>query len=448
MINVSLDLNSSLFRTREFLPPSGLGWAGSPTPLIARFAGQSYQADFDPRALVDPAIWSGPAFHVDGADGNDANSGVGAGDGDFSAAKRSIHSAFSAGNATGGAYRVLIKPGEFEGSALTKNGQVEPAFPVAVLGWDGPVNYRTGPFETQWTDAGGTYSATVSSLNRVFRTDVLTGNGLYSELDLAPDLATCQGTLNSWFDAGGLVHVNIGRAPEPRDIAVIRNFNGARFLNHSDDLYLENIHIEGGITGALHCDAPASRSIVGVSCSFRYSSPSNTALPLDAARVRRTNGLVAFFDCDASGGAKDGWSFHEDGNGPMHVLLSNCSGFENGAFGATSCNAFTAHDTVTAAVVGGRFGYSRNGAEIHVVQEARIWIIGATATARDPDGSSVGFKSSNSTTMWLERTVADAAGGAISNLDIEANGGTVFTRDHLVLAGTSSAYSGGSITAF
>lgn len=448
MIGVSLALKSNRLNTKDFLPPAGLGWAGTPTPLKARLAGQTYQADVDPRTLVDPAIWTGPAFHVDGTDGDDANSGAGTSDGDFSAAKRSIHGAFSAGNATGGAYRVLIKPGEFEGSAFTKNGQVEPAFPVAVIGWGGPVKYRTGPFETQWADAGGTYRAAVSSLNRVFRTDVLTGNGLYTELDRVPDLTTCQGTLNTWFDEGGLVHVNIGRAPASRDIAVIRKFNGARFLNHSDDMYLENIHIEGGISGALHCDASANRSIVGVSCSFRYSSPSNTAMPLDAVRVRRTNGLVAFFGCDASGGAKDGWSFHEDGNGPMHVLLSNCSGYENGAFGAISCNAFTAHDTVAAAVIGGRFGYSRNGAELHVVQSARAWILGATATARDPDGSSIGFKSSNSTMMWLQRTVADAAGGAVSNLDIEANGGTVFTRDHLALAGTSSAYSGGSITAF
>jgi len=448
MITLGFDLGSNLICRNEFSPPSALGWVGTPSALIARSIGQTYAVDIDPRTLVDPAIWSGPAIHVDATGGNDANSGMGAIDGDFSAAKRSIYSAFSAGNATGGAYRVLIKSGEFEGSAFTKNGQIEPAYPVAMLGWDGPVNYRTGPFETLWADAGGTYSTAVSSLNRVFRTDVMTGNGLYTELDPVPDLATCQATMNSWFDSGALVHVNIGRAPDPRDIAIIRNFNGARFLTHSDDLYLENIHIEGGITGALHCDAPATRNIVGVSCSFRYSSPSNIASPLDAARVRRTDGLVAFFDCDASGGAKDGWSFHEDSNGSMHVLLSNCSGFENGAFGAISCNAFTAHDTVTAAVVGGRYGYSRNGAELHVVQDARIWILGATATARDPDGSSVGFKSSNSTIMWLERTVADAAGGAVSNLDIEANGGTVFTRGHLALAGTSSAYGGGSITAY
>jgi hypothetical protein len=228
----------------------------------------------------------------------------------------------------------------------------------------------------------------------------------------------------------------------------MRNFNGARFMTHTDDLYLEDIHCEGGISGALHCDPQADRNVVGVNCTFRYSSPSNINAPLDAVKVRRTNGLVAFFDCEASGGAKDGWSFHDDGYGEMHVLMSNCAGFENGAFSSTSCNAFTAHDAVISAVVGGEYGYSRNGAEVHLIQGARAWILGAIVTARDPDGSSVSFKSSNSTTMWLENTQADAAGGAVSNLAIEANGGTVFVRDHTAISGTNSAYGGGTITAF
>ncbi len=67
---------------------------------------------------------------------------------------------------------------------------------------------------------------------------------------------------------------------------------------------------------------------------------------------------MAFFDCDASGGAKDGWNFHEDGYPQMNVLLVNCTGFRNGALGATSVNAFTTHDGVRAAVLGGQFGFS------------------------------------------------------------------------------------------
>lgn len=431
-----------------FSPPLPLGWGGTLENLVASRSGSVFRANIDPRDLVDPAIWSGPAFHVDGQSGHDSNSGLGASDGDFSAAKRSIHAAFTAGNATNAAYRVLVKPGEFEGSAFTKNGQIEPSQPVAILGWGGDVTYRTGPFETAWIDAGGTYSASVSSVNRIYRTDTLTPNGLNTELEQEFDLAGCQATPNSWFKDGSTVHVNIGQAPGPRDIAPIRNFHGARFLAHTSDLFLENIHCQGGITGALHCDPQANRNVVGVNCSFRYSSPSNTNAPLDAVRVRRTNGLVAFFDCDASGGAKDGWSFHDDGYGQMHVLMSNCSGFENGAFSATSCNAFTIHDAVVAAVIGGSYGYSHNGAEVHAIQNSRLWALGALVVARDPDGSCVSFKCSNAAMMWLEETRADAAGGALENLAIEANGGSVFLRNHVAVSGTESAYSGGSISPF
>jgi hypothetical protein len=448
MIGLELGMGPARPISSVYSPPAGLGWNDTLASLSASALADGYSANIEPRDLVDPAIWNGPAMHVDGANGNDSNSGLGAADGDFSAAKKSIHAAFAAGNATGGAYRVIVQPGEFEGAAFTKNGQVEPAFPVAVLGWGGPVHYRTGPFEAVWSDAGGTYSSGITSLNRVFRTDVLSVHGLYTELERVANSLACQSTLNSWCVDGPSVHINIGKPPQPRDIAAIRNFNGARFLTHASDLYLENIHCEGGITGTLHCDAVASRNIVGLNCSFRYSSPSNINAPLDAARIRRTDGLVAFFDSDASGGAKDGWSFHDDGNGQMQVLLSNCTGYENGAFGATSCNAVTAHDDVVSAVIGGNFGYSRNGAEVHVIQNARAWVLGAVATARDPDGSCVAFKCSNTAMLWLERTRADAAGGAISNLDIEANGGAVFVRDHVAISGTPSEYSGGTITEF
>ncbi|MEP2029441.1 MAG: hypothetical protein ABJI96_12140 [Paracoccaceae bacterium] len=450
MVEVGLALSSIQGRSdnASFGPPSGLGWNTALTDVTATQTGGGYAVNVNPRGLVDPAIWAGQAYHVDGVAGNDSSSGIGAFDGDFSTAKKSIHSAFSAGNASGNPYRVLVKAGNFEGSAFTKNGQVEPSQPVAIMGWGGAVRYRTGPNELIWVDAGGTYTCGISSLNRLFRTDALTSNGLYTELTLAPDIASCQSTVDTWFKSGSTVHINIGRAPGLHDIAAMRNFNGARFMSHTDDLYLEDIHCEGGITGALHCDPQADRNVVGVNCSFRYSSPSNVNSPLDAVKVRRTNGLVAFFDCDASGGAKDGWSFHDDGYGEMNVLMSNCTGFENGAFSATSCNGFTAHDAVVSAVVGGSYGYSRNGAEVHLIQNARAWFLGTTAIARDPDGSCVGFKCSNATKMWLENTQADAAGGAVSNLAIEANGGSVFVRDHVTISGVNSAYGGGSITAY
>lgn len=447
MIGLSVGLMSPGVGAVSVQLPSGFGWDVTSYPIEVSRIGASYTSGIAPRSLVDPNIWTGPAIHVDPVAGDDSNSGIGAFDGDFQSAKRTIHAAFVEGNATGSAYRVIAKAGQYAESAFTRNGNEEPTAPVAIIGWGGQLHYRTGPFSVNWSAQSGTYSADVSSVKRAFRTDVLTEQGLYTELQRAPDLATCTATSNSFFDDAGVVHVNIGAAPGPSDVALMRSFHGARFLSHVDDLYLENVTCEGGITGALHCDPAANRNVVGVNCRFRYSAPSNLSVPLDAARVRRTNGLVAFFDSDASGGGKDGWSFHEDGVPGMHVLVQNCSGYSNGALGATSVNGFTTHDGVRSIVLNSDFGFSNNGAEVHCIQTTQTWLAGTRATARDPDGSSVAFKCSNQATMWLQNTVADAQDGA-TNLAIEANGGTVFTKDHQAVAGTVSTSNGGSVTPF
>jgi hypothetical protein len=430
------------------VPPAGLGWTGPALSLVPSGAG--WRPSLVPRSLVNPAIWTGVAIHVDAVAGNDTNSGLGVPDGTFTLAKKTIHAAFTAGNATGAPYRVIVKAGQFSGSGFTNNGAVEPNRACAIIGWDGPVRYRAGNWTQAWVlDQGTTYTATVTSVMRMFRTDVLTAEGLYTELTLAPDIATCRATVGTWFKAAGdVLSVNIGKAPATTDIVPIRAFHGARFLTHAADLYLENIHCEGGITGALHCDAISARNVVGVNCSFRYSSPSTSSVvPLDAVQIRRVNGLVAFFDSDASYGAKDGWNFHEDSNPQMRVLLVNCTGYRNGALGATSCNGFTTHDGVISAVIGGTFGLSRNGAEVHHIETAKSWMLGTVARARDVDGSSTAYKCSNTAMLWLERSVADAE-GSVENWAIEANGGQVFSRGHVNLAGGTLVTEGGSITPF
>lgn len=447
MLGLSVALKPQFSTGGPILLPEGFDWDQSRFALSFHRGVAGYGSDANPRDLVDPSIWSSTAFHVDGQAGHDGQSGLGSDDGDFANAKRTIHAAFEAGNATGAAYRVLVKPGDYEESAFTRNGNREPDQPVAVIGWQGSVRYRTGPFQVNWIKAQGTYLAGVSGVKRAFRTNYLNDQGQYSELLKVDDVATCAAMLNSWVQDGGSVHVNVGSNPAPDSVALMRGFHGGRFLAHDQDFYIENIHTEGGITGALHFDAIASRNIVGVNCSFRYSAPSNANVPLDAVRVRRTDGLIAFFGCDASQGAKDGWSFHEDGTTGMHVLLQDCSGWHNGIAGATSCNGFTTHDAVRAIVLNGSYGLSRNGTEVHCIQSTQSWLAGVTAIARDVDGTSVAFKCSNPSTMWLQGCYGDAAGSA-SNYALEANAGTVFTRDFVQVSGSVSTSLGGSVTPF
>jgi len=121
--------------------PVGFGWDRARFDFDIEQVGGSYRAGIEPRDLVDPGIWNGAALHVDGAAGDDGNSGLGAEDGDFANVKRTIHAAFVAGNATGAAYRVLVMAGEYAEGAFTRNGNDEPNQLVAVIGWGGALRY-------------------------------------------------------------------------------------------------------------------------------------------------------------------------------------------------------------------------------------------------------------------------------------------------------------------
>jgi hypothetical protein len=429
-------------------PPADLGWTGPALALSAQGAG--WRSGINPRALVDPAIWTGAAIHVDGVLGDDARTGLGAADGDFSQAKRTIHSAFTAGNATGAPYRVIVLSGDYALHAFTNNGTVEPSRSCAIIGWNGPLRYRTASWTHAWTlDQGTTYRIALSHTVRMFRTDVLTEEGLYTELTHVADPATCRATLETWHKAAAnVLYVNIGKAPTVTDLAPIRAHQGLRLLNHVGDLYLENVHCEGGITGGLHCDAAATRTIVGVNCSFRYPAPWITGpVPLDAVQIRRVNGLVAFFDCDASAGARDGWNFREDGNPQMQVLLVNCTSHRNGTPGSPTSGGLVTRNGVRSVVIGGSFGSSRSLAEVQHFDTAQSWMLGSAITARSGLSVATAARVTGAARLWLDRTTADAAGSA-ENWAIEAEGGRVFTRGHRDAAGLRRVAAGGAITPY
>ncbi|WP_264213212.1 hypothetical protein [Leisingera thetidis] len=432
------------------LPP-GLGWDDEQFPLPLHPAAQGYAVDLDPRALVDPAVWSGPAIHVDIATGDDGNSGLGAQDGDFSAAVKTIHAAFTAGNATGGAYRVLVKSGFYKENHFTNNGAVEPDQPVALVAWGGRVLYRTGPENPAFAfDQGTTYSTSLSSTQRVFRTDVTDAQGRYQELSAAADLAACRATAGTFFKDGSTVYVNIGADPDGK-IALIRSIHGARFLTHAEDFYIEGFDIEGGITGAFHMDAAAARNVICDGCTFRYSATGTPGAQQDAFRVLRTNGLVWARGCDAAYGAKDNWNFHENGTPGMHVLLEACTGGRPGWDAAASCNDFTTHDGVTAAAISCSFegGGPRPGSTVHCIETARSWLLDCRIQADDSDGDgqAIALSCSNDASMWLEGSSLQALGAAQDNIALRANGGQIFLR-RSTEAGTRDISAGGSISGY
>ncbi len=137
--------------------------------------------------------------------------------------------------------------------------------PVAILGWNGLVNYRSGLRSQVWTlDQGTTYTATITSVMRLFRADVLTEEGLYIELVLAASLVACRSTVGTWFkDTGDVLYVNLGKVVSSTDVVVIRGFHGGTVPDPCGRPLSREPRHRGRDTGALHCDAVATRAIIG-----------------------------------------------------------------------------------------------------------------------------------------------------------------------------------------
>ncbi|SIT06342.1 hypothetical protein SAMN05421759_11338 [Roseivivax lentus] len=111
MLAIKAGLGMAALPASRHAPPAGLGGGSVLSALTPVLSRGRVTTGIDPRSLVDPAIWTGPVYHVDGSAGDDANSGLGAVAGDFSNALRTIYRAFELGNATNAAYRIAVQPG-------------------------------------------------------------------------------------------------------------------------------------------------------------------------------------------------------------------------------------------------------------------------------------------------------------------------------------------------
>ena len=127
-----------------------------------------------------------------------ANSRLSGQDDDVADAKRAFQAAFTAGNATGGACRVLVKPDTYVKAAFTHHGNDMPNRPGAVIGWAGPLRYRavlsivTGcdaRMKARWAGVSQRSSDTGVAVDRVKRT--FGGASCAATENTYPRLPTC-----------------------------------------------------------------------------------------------------------------------------------------------------------------------------------------------------------------------------------------------------------------
>jgi len=436
---------------RYYTAPRALGWTGNAiTPTFTKTEG-TYKSPVNPRTLVDPAIWTGEAFYVAASSGNSGNDGS-----DFENAFSTIHAAITAGNATNAPFCIYVDADEeLNESSFSSNGNVAPTENFALVGVSGAQEravYVSGPpvADVTWTlDSGTMYTTAESATKRVLNMSELDAYGLPTDLTEVADSATCAVTNDSYAVDGSTVYVNIGEDPDGK-LRVLRNFNTAGNWNAEVDIYMENFEIWGGGTGCFSLDSNVDRNVIGQNVRFMAPASANKgSSPKDAMTIQNSGGLVAFFNSEASMGHKDGWNFHHNTDtNPMFVLLLSCVGYRNGADSDGSSNNFTTHDDIVAIAVGCTFSEAYYGTDVHCIQETRTWLADCAVVSRDGDGSSTCYQCSADAFMWIEDSSADAQDGGSTNYAIEANGGTVKTRNFAVIAGDIYAYNGGSIGAF
>lgn len=428
------------------------GWFRWPYPMPIGRIGRKYAAYIDPRSYVNPAVWTGPAYHVDGVFGVDANTGLGVYDGDFSAAKKSIFSAITAGNATGAPYRVIVKAGTYtqERSINGSGGQagVEPTQHCAFIAWGGIVYHVAGTAEAAWVNDGSgtnTYTGGPSNASRVFDRLNLDIHGSYTELVNVADQSTVRATAGSWSGLGTKLAIRRadGLTPDSENTLVLRNIDTAAFDSCTTDLYFEGFHFHGGTFGALWIDPVSTRNVVCVDCEAAYSG--TTANPLDAFRIRRVQGLVLMVRCTARKAWKDGFNYHDDdaADFSMRVMHIDCRGYSTGKTGSSSNNNLTTHDFVILLDLNGDYRDGSIGADVHVIEGTQTVLLGTTISAGVNGGVQLAcIRATNNAVLYGENINLTSPGATIV---AEGAASRVILRGATYSGVAPASVSGGSI---
>jgi len=446
--------------------PAEIGWPSTFPLGIEKFS-NGYKTTVNPRSLVNAAIWTGPVYHVDVLNGNNSNSGLGSFEGDFSLAVRDINAAITLGNATSAPYRVLIRGGTNRVYRDTHsiNGRasgwptpptgalVEPTQHCALIGHGGRVDHRASKSVASFpTTKDGTYTncyvvSSCEATRRVMDFLDLTALGVPEELTrLTSEIATCDTTPNSFFQSGSTLYLHRadGVAPTYANTGIYCNTYTAAFLSCTTDLYFEGIDFSGGNSGALYIDPASTRNVVAVDCTFKYAGTLESAL--DGLRIRRVTGRVFIKDCEAIANVKDGFNFHADGSSGMFVVTDGCAGYDNGKFTSTSNNDLTYHDNVVGIDVGGVYGPTKTGANIHIIETSKLWCLGTrgTRTVLGGSGNAV-FKASNTAELYLQETFATCEAANQIALHAQGTAALIATLNHTTTLGTNLQESGTTI---
>lgn len=429
--------------------PSGLGWNTETYPLTIKTNGTTFITDFVPEAYATAAL-AGTAYYVDVATGVDTNTGLGS----YTNAVKSIWRAVQLGNATGAAYKVYVKAGQYtrETAITDQMLSYKPTQDVAFIADGGRVNVADCNILTWTLDATYTncYKATRSNCVRVF--DLLGGNnadGDYaSEFTKVADAATCNSTPNSWAQVSTTVYIHRSDAVAVTDantrVLVLADVFSTSTSTKS--IYIKGFDLEGGNTGVFNDIAGHTGNVIAVDCTFKYSTAGSACF-----RIDKLNGLAACVNCIASAGMNDGFNIHNAGYAAAdtYLLTINCKSVRNGIVSTTtvSNNGLTGHEDAIAIDVNGVYDRSYGGT-VHFIGSSKLWCVNTTAQNSYGDlshGGTInpcefiaGLNTGDTTQMWLTRCTAIAQSAGNRALYAAISGCTIYNTQPKTIVGTTN----------
>lgn len=414
--------------------PSALSWPAAYDPGVTAIAdvpggGAAATVTTRPGDIFDAVTTArtnpGAVFYVS-TTGSDAAAGT-----SWATAFRSIRAAILAANTAAVPTLIYVDAGKYERNYQPGHLDASPTVDIAFVA-NGRVN--TGTWDAPATPVAdgtytNTYSWTLSNAERIMTTDVLTADGLYTELLNVATPTLVNTTPGSWCISGGTVYVRRldGSAPSATNTRIYRGatYQAMRIASHVN-VYIGGVNdlsgwdMEGGTSAVLNAyitPAPSSAKVLAVeNCTFRYAG--GTTANAKGVRVDSWRGLAYFYNCSSDANSSDGFNFHNgSAAADVHALTVNCSGHDNGRKGNASCNGWTNHEDCVGIDVSGVYKRNRGGT-VACINSCLTYLAGSVVMDDLGDialgGTQVptGIRTADTAEMWVERArVVLAASG-------------------------------------
>ncbi|MGO1607586.1 MAG: DUF1565 domain-containing protein [Brevibacterium yomogidense] len=380
---------------------------------------QLFDAHSTARSAPEATFWVSP-------NGIDTNAGTQA------APFRSIGQAIQAANTAAVPTRINVAGGLYSRLNSTYRSSADiPAVDIALVATGGRVDVGQFDAPTGMTPDDtytNTYSQVLSNCERLVDTTRRTAHGLYPDLLPVATAALCNDRPGTWALQDGRLYVNRldGAEPTAANTRIYRFVNSGIYLTQARNFYMggngtgDGFDVSGGAAGALWVNpatpSPTNRLIVAANCTFRYAGWAQSA-NARGVTLESWNGLAAFFNCDASGNATDGFNAHNNkGAAKVRLLTVNCSATDNGRGTALSCQGLTTHGNVVSVDLGGRY-VSNRGGNVFNVNTSRALLAGTYC--RDDQGDIIhggtipptGIRVGGGAQIWCDRTMVDQPRG-------------------------------------